>query len=208
MINIFVIDDHPVIIDGLKSLFTDGEDKIKITGSANSAKEALSKLKRSSAKIVLLDLVMPETSGVEFCLVIKNMFPEKKVIALTGSLNSTMLYNTWNNKADAILMKYCGKEELVNTIYRVLEGSRIVGSRVPEFRDAKQKRNGNVPKLTSSEQKILNLLAKGKTREEAGKILGSSYHAVSFHCKNLFKKFNENKLVSVLDRARRAQLIN
>ncbi len=181
---------------------------LKITGSANSAKEALSKLKRSSAKIVLLDLVMPETSGVDFCLVIKNIFPEKKVIALTGELNPTILYNTWNNKADAILMKYCDKAELVSTIHGVLEGLRIVGSKVPEFRDAKLTHNGSIPKLTSSEQKILNLLAKGKTREQVAEIIGSSYHAVSFHCKNLFKKFNENKLVSVLDRARRAQLIN
>ncbi len=207
MINIFVIDDHPVIIDGLKSVFSDGKDKIKISGSATSAKKALSKLKRSSAKIVLLDLVMPETSGVEFCLVIKSMFPEKKIIAFTGEMNPSILYNTWNNGADAILMKYCHKDELVTTIHRVLAGCRIIGSKVPEFRHVKLNRKKRTLKLTNREQKILNLLATGKSRKEVANVLGSSYDAIGFHCKNIFKKFNKNKLVFVLEEARKLKLI-
>lgn len=124
MINIFVIDDHPVFIDGIKTVFKNGNDKIKVSGSATSVKEALPKLKRSRAKVVLLDLIMPEISGVEFCLTIKKRFPEKKVIALTGELNPTVLYNAWMNKADAIIMKYCEKQELIDTIHTVLEGNR------------------------------------------------------------------------------------
>ncbi len=207
MTNIFVIDDHPVFIDGLKSVFADGKDKISITGWANSAKEALPLLKRSHAKVVLLDLIMPEFTGVEFCLVIKNQFPDKKVIALTGELNPTLLYNTWINKADAILMKYCTKDELVETINAVLGGSRIIGNKVPEFYEHLRVGNKKTPKLTRREQQILNLLAKGNTRVEVGKILNSNTNAINFHCKNLFRKFNKNKLISIIEEAKREDLI-
>jgi len=207
MINLFVIDDHPITIDGIKSIFSDGKDKIKVTGSATSAKEALSKLKRSHAKVVLLDLIMPEITGIEFCLVIKNQFPEKKVIALTGELNPTLLYNVWMNKADAILMKYCGKDELVDTIHAVLSGKRIIGNDVPDFYDLVKTEGHQSPKLTNREQQILNLLATGYTREQVGNILGSTMNAVNFHCKNLFKKFNKNKLIAVIEEARKAGLI-
>lgn len=207
MINIFVIDDHPVFIDGIRSIFSDGKDGIKVSGSANSAKEALPKLKRSKAKVVLLDLVMPELTGVEFCLMIKDMFPKKKVIALTGELNPTILYNTWVNKADAILMKYCGKDELVETVHSVLAGKRIIGENVPEFYEHLRVEEPRIPMLTPTEQQVLNLLAQGRTREDVGKILGSNQNAINFHCKNLFKKFNKNKLVSIIEEAKRQNLI-
>jgi DNA-binding NarL/FixJ family response regulator len=207
MINIFVIDDHPVFIDGIKANFADGEDNIKVSGWAYSAKEALPKLKRSRAKVVLLDLIMPEITGVEFCLVLKNDFPDKKVIALTGELNPTLLYNTWLNKADAILLKYCGKDELVDTIHGVLAGSRILGDNVPDFdsyfRDPEKRKT----KLTRREQQILTLLAKGYSREKVGEILKSNKNAVNFHCHNMFRKYNTSKLVTVIDMARCDNLI-
>lgn len=207
MINIFIIDDHPIVIDGIRSVFNDGKDKIKVAGWANSAQEALPKLKRSHANVVILDLIMPDITGVEFCEVIKNQFPDKKVIALTGELNPTILYNTWINKADAILMKYCGKDELVETIHSVLAGSRIIGNKVPEFYEHIRVTGKKTPKLTRREHQILKLLAKGHSRDDVGKILGSTINAVNFHCKNLFIKFKKNKLISIVEEAKRKKLI-
>jgi len=207
MISVFAIDDHPMFIKGIQAIFIDGKDRIKVTGIANSADEALIKLKRSSAKIVLLDLVMPGLSGVELCAIIKTQFLDKKVIVLTGELNPTILYNTWLNKADAILMKYCGKEEMIQTINAVLAGRRVIGKDVPEFYknlyfDGKKKL-----KLTRREQQIINLLAKGIERKVIGEMLGSTPSAVNFHCHNIFKKFNKTSLVSVVDEARKQGFI-
>ncbi|MFK5854493.1 MAG: response regulator transcription factor [Bacteroidota bacterium] len=208
MTNIFVIDDHPVVIDGIKAVFNNGPDKIKVTGSANSAEEALPLLKRFKGKVILLDLLMPGKTGVEFCIEIKTLFPDKKVIILTGELDMVLLQNAWLNRADAILMKYCGKKELVDTIHAVLEGRRIIGTKVPEFRTQSPTDSDSIPNLTSSEHQVLTLLAKGNSREEVGKILGSSINAVSFHCKNMYKKFNKNRLVLVVEEAKKMQLIN
>ena len=207
MINVFVIDDHPMFIDGLKSVFSSSKDGIEISGSANSADEALPLLKRSRAKIVLLDLKMPGTPGDEFCLVLKKKFPDKKVIVLTGETDRTLLYNTWNNKADALLIKHCGKLELINTINSVLKGSRILGTSFPELINQRELNKSDIPNLTNSEIKVISLLSTDKSREEVSQILGSSRHAVDFHVKNVFKKFKMNRIMSVVAEAKRLQLI-
>jgi|GEM_PF-798364 len=207
MTYLFVIDDHPLYISGLQSAFSDGSDKIKITCSANSAEEALPLLAKSRAKVVLLDLKMEGTTGDEFCMVIKKRFPDKKVIILTGETDTSLLANAWNNDADAILIKHCGKSELIRAIDKVIAGERIVGSNVPEFINKRRQGKSNHPKLTQSELKVLSLLAKGRTRNEVGQILGNSQNTIDFHCKNLFKKFNKNKILSVIDEAKRLNLI-
>ncbi len=207
MIDLFVIDDHPVVIDGLISVFKDGHDNIRVTGSANSAEEALPKLVRSKANIVILDLLMPGISGVDFCLKLKKEFPRKKVIILTGESGINLLYNVWINRADAILLKHSGKDELVDAIRGVMSGRRIIGSNVPDFMIPHKTIEQRIPKLTNREHQILTLLAKGMTRGEVARMLGSSVDAVNFHCKNLFRKFDQNKLVSVVDEARNLGLI-
>jgi len=207
-IRVFVIDDHPVYIEGIRSIFLEGNDHIKIVGSANSAKEAHRKLLSSSANVVLLDLVMPEMSGVELAVLLKKDFPEKKVIALTGENNPTVLYNAWINGVDAILMKYCGREELVETIHEVLEGRRVIGSEVPEFHFIDGELIRNQRRLTPGEQKVLNLLAQGYTRKVVADILRTSENAVDFHCKNLFRKFNSKKLIHIIEIARSEKLIS
>jgi len=207
MINIFIIDDHPVVIDGLRKIFADGKDKIKVSGSANSAKEALPKLKRSHAKVVLLDLIMPEISGIEFCAVIKTKFPDKKVIVLTGDLNPTLLQNAWNNHADSILIKTCGKQELVKTINAVLNGQSIVGEGVPGFLNNKPVVTENIRNITASEKRVLSLLAKNNRRDDVAKMIGISRSAVNFHCRNLFIKFKTKKMLAVIEQAREENLI-
>lgn len=208
MTNIFVIDDHPLYINGIKALFNSGEDKIKVSNWANSIKEAFPMLKRSLAKVILLDLVMPGLSGVDFCAVIKKQFPDKKVIILTGSLDKQMLYSVWRNKADAILLKYCNKDELVDTIHDVLAGRRIVGENVPEFDDNYDKPKKEEPSLTRSEKRVLQLLATGYSRNEASDMLGNSLNAISFHCRNIFKKLNQTKIVTAVAEARKLNLID
>jgi len=207
MINIFVIDDHPVFIDGIISIF-DKDDEIKVSGSATSAKKALPKLKQPTANIILLDLIMPEVSGIEFSLVLKNLYPDKKILVLTGELDPTTLYNAWMNKVDAILMKYCGKDELVDAIHSVLSGHRVIGNKVPDFYNQIQNKNITTPRLTKSEQQVLNLLSLGHTREKVSEILGSNPNAINFHCRNLFRKFKKNKLISVIEEAKKFGLIN
>jgi DNA-binding NarL/FixJ family response regulator len=207
MINLFLIDDHPLFVDGVRSLFKDKEENIRVTGSANSAKEALMKLRKSKANVILLDLIMPDMRGVELSVILKRELPEKKIIVLTGELNPAILFNTWINNVDAILMKYCGREELIGTIHDVLAGRRILGKGVPNFQHQTNTSIGGKPRLTPSEQRVLNLLALGYSRKVVSEMVGTSENAIDFHCNNLFKKFNNNKMIAIIEEARNEKLI-
>ncbi|NOY51566.1 MAG: response regulator transcription factor [Chlorobi bacterium] len=207
MINLFVIDDHPIFIEGLKKIFDPKSDKIKISGCAHSASEAQPLLKRSKAKVVILDLVMPGLNGSDFCLVIKKQYPDKKVIALTGERDSEVIFNTWRNNADAILSKYCGKQELVETIHDVLKGETVAGSNIPSIKELTFKNSNSFNILTKTETQVLKLLAEGNSRENACNILGLKSNTIQFHCRNIFKKIKRNKLVSVIEEAKRLGIL-
>ena len=208
MINLFLIDDHPLMINGIVAAFDDKIDKIKISGTALSANEALKKLKKSTAQVILLDLLMPEISGVELSIILKRDFPDKKIIAFTGETDTALLYNAWMNGVDAILIKHCGKQEIIDTINNVLEGNRIIGSNVPSFfAEIGVTRDGKKIHLTKKEQQVLSTLALVIDRKKAAEQLGISKNAIDFHCKNIFKKFNKNKLVAVIEEAKKAKIL-
>lgn len=209
MIYVYSIDDHPLFIDGVKSAFSLDSDKVEFVGSANNGYTALEELKDSGADVVLLDIVMPEINGIETCKRIKKEFPELKVIILTGESESSLLFDVWMAGADAILLKYCGKEELHQTMVRVLHGERIIGQNVPFFFDQLEgSKDKDTPELTQREEEVLKLLATGLTRAEVADQLHLSSAAVNFHCKNLFKKFNKNRIHSLLAEARKLKIIS
>ncbi len=133
MINVFVIDDHPIMVQGISEAFEDKKDGINIVGYAYSSKQAMKELRDSSADAILLDLAMPGISGVELCTAIKSLFPEKKIIVLTGENDIMMLKNVWINGADAILSKYCGKFEIKDTIEKVLDNKRIIDKDIKKY---------------------------------------------------------------------------
>lgn len=209
MIYVYSIDDHPLFIDGVRSAFSQEGDKVEFVGSANSGYVALEELSDSVADIVLLDIVMPEINGIETCKRVKKQYPELKVIILTGETESSLLFDVWMAGADAILLKYCGKQELHQTMTRVLRGERIIGQNVPFFFDQIDAgKDKDTPELTQREEEVLKLLATGLTRSEVADQLHLSSAAVNFHCKNLFKKFNKNRIHSLLAEARKLKIIS
>lgn len=207
MINLFIVDDHFYLIQGLTAVLEHKEYEINIVGSATSGNEALTKLKLLEVDIVLLDIIMPEMDGIECCKQIKEKFPDIKVIALTGELNPDVLVNIWLEKVDGILTKTGGVDELISTIKSVMKGQRVIGEDVPYFFEYCVPKTEPVPKLTKTEREVLNLLGSGLTRQEAADKINRTKYSIEFHCKNLFRKFNTNRIHSIISEARKARLI-
>jgi DNA-binding NarL/FixJ family response regulator len=208
MIRIFIIDDHPLFIDGVRSIFNRNAGGIELSGSANTAKEAIPKLEENEVDVVLIDLIMPEINGYDLLLMIKTKFPNLKTIALTASTDPELLSIVWENNADGILLKHCGKQQLINAIKRVFNGKRVIGKTVPYFpKTDNDDSNSAFLHMTKREKLVLNLLAKGNKRDDVAETLGISKNAIDFHCKNIFKKFNKNSLISVLEEAKKANII-
>lgn len=196
LIEIFLVEDHPIYRDGLiEAFYKKSKHKYCISGIANTIGEAREKMKNSDIEIILLDLKLPDESGVDFCAELKKNYPDKKVIALTGESENDVLYNTWMNKADAILMKNSGIDELISVIGEVRKGKRIIGSDVPlSFDKINPKKDKNKPSLTMRQQQVYKLLMTGMTKAEAAEKLCVSYETVNSHVKNLFVKFEVHSL--------------
>ena len=154
-VELFIIDDHPLFLEGIKNSFEKEKDGVFIGGWSKSIAGAREKMKDSSAKVIFLDLVLPGESGVDFCLELKRKYPEKKVIALTGETDLNTLYQVWMNGADAILSKLSDKNQLLDAIEDVLNSKRTVGKDVPAFFD----KAPNVikgPFLTFREEQVMD----------------------------------------------------
>ncbi len=206
MIYLYLIDDHPLFINGVKAVLETDTD-LAVIGSANSCREGLETMNSKQVDIILLDLLMPELNGVACARTLKRLFPDIKIIALTGELDENLLHDAWLSGMDAILLKYCGREELIETIKTVSHGNKIIGKNVPYFFSLEKNDDPNIPQLTRREEDVLKLLALDLSRREVSERLSISLDAVHFHCKNLFRKFNKNKITSLLTEARRLSII-
>lgn len=199
LVEIFMIDDHPIYIDGMKEAFLRSQSKYFIIDTAKSIAEARVKIEKTRANIVLLDLKLPDESGVDYCAELKNKFPDKKVIALTGETDNTTLFNTWMNMADAIVMKYSGINDLTEVIKSVQKGNRIIGKGVPLALDhVNSRKDPNQPYLTKKEQQVLLLLMSGLSRQEVAEKLFVGSETINTHCKRMFAKFNVKNLTSLI----------
>lgn len=192
-VELFIIDDHPVFLDGLRNSFDKEKDGVFVGKWSKSIADARKKMKRSSAAVIFLDLVLPGESGVDYCKELKTKYPEKKVIALTGETDLNTLYQVWMNGADAILSKLSDKNQLLDAIKDVLNGKRSVGKDVPAFFD-KAPNEIKGPFLTFREDQVMNLLTGGYSRKNAAIKLGVSIDTINKHSNNVYKKFGVNKL--------------
>jgi len=208
MINLFLVDDHDFLNQGIKAVLIKHCNAIKVIGSATSGIDALKQLETLKVDIVLLDIVMPEMDGITCCSRIKNVFPEIKIIAFTGELNPEILIQIWLQKADGILLKTCGINELISTIKDVMSGQKIIGKHVPSFFELCEiSETKSTPKLTRTELEVLKLLATGLTRQQVADKMYRSKYTVEFHCKNLLKKFKTNRINSIIAEARKERII-
>ena len=207
MINVFLVDDHSFFIKGVIDSLKRYDETIRISGSSTTCREALQQLEMLDVDVVLLDILMPEMNGIECCRHIKEQFPDMKVIALTGEIDPKILLEMWLQKSNAILLKTCGLDELVSTIEGVMRNRMIIGNGVPDFLIHSDLPEGKVPQLTRTELEVLKLLGTGLLRKEVADKMNSSMYSVEFHCKNIFRKFNSNKINTIIAEARRRRII-
>ena len=208
MIKVFIVDDHPIYIEGVRKALESDKGKVKVVGYAVSFEDLKKGITHCSIDVVLLDLVMPETNGIQCYHHLKKILPDIKVIALTGETDEYLLLDAWLSGIHAIMPKVCDKEELMAAIHQVMKGQRFLGKDLPNiFRALHVERDESAPILTNREEEILKLLASGMKRTKVAEKLDVSHESVKFHCKNIFRKFGKKKLTDVLIEARKYRII-
>lgn len=195
-INILIIDDHPVVIEGVKTLLKDVE-YIHITGSCTDAASARNFLQKNTVDIILLDINLPDCNGMELCLELKKKNKDLKIIALSNYSERSMINKMIENGASGYLLKNAGRKELLDAIDNVLNNKHYFSDEVTK-KLLEPVPAVVIPKLTRREKEILKLIADGESSNTIAEKLYISLLTVETHRRNIIQKFQTNNMFSVL----------
>lgn len=195
-IKIIVVDDHPMVIEGMKAMLNQIR-YVELCATASNAYEAMEKVKENQPDLVITDINMPEISGVELTSKLKKEFPNLKIIGMSTFNERSYISQMIQNGADGFLVKSASKEEIETAISSVLDGKMYLSSDAG-ISNSEQKELKNQPTLTRREKEILTLISEGFTNPQIAEKLFISLYTVETHRKNLISKFSTNNTASLI----------
>lgn len=207
MIKVFIVDDHPVVIEGIHSLLQNEKD-IEWVGQAMNAQSCLGFFVNNTANIILMDISLPDMDGVELCAQMKEKYPGIFILGLSTFNQGLYIKKMMENGASGYILKNSSKEELLKAIRAVCEGciffSGEVGEALQQYQRSAQK---ELPVLSRREKEILELIAEGYTNPQIAEKLFISQFTVDSHRKNLLAKLNVKNTASLIKLAVQEKLI-
>jgi len=183
-IRILIVDDHPVVVNGLTAMI-DPEPDMQIVASAGNGPDAVRLFRDRLPDVTLMDLnLTPAMTGVEAIQAIRHEYPEARVIVLSAYKGEEDIFHALKAGAATYLLKDSLGEELLSTIREVHAG----GGPIPAEVGRKLADRLNQTPLTAREIEILKLMAEGKRNKEVAGRLGVTSDTVQQHIKNIYSK--------------------
>lgn len=204
-IKILVVDDHPMVLEGMRSMLLQ-IDFVSVSGTVSNAYAAMEHIKLTPPDIVITDINMPEISGIELTLKIKKEFPAVRIIAMSTFKERSYISQMIQNGASGYLVKSASKEEIEEAILSVYEGKLYMSLDV-NLSTADQQELKNIPTLSTREKEVLLLIADGFTNPQIASKLFISLHTVDSHRKNLLTKFGINNTASLIKLAAKHNMV-
>lgn len=211
-IKIQLVDDHELFLEGIESMLSKIPN-YSVKAKASGVDQAIAQLNKYDIDIVITDLNMPEKNGLELIRYIKEELPDTKVIVLTMHNDRATVSEIMMAEAEGYLLKNSAREEFINAIQRVHNGSthysnEIMSIILDSYKfEKKIETNKEILKLTNREKEILKLIADEKSSDEIANTLSISKGTVDTHRKNIIKKTNTKSIVGLLKYSYRAGLI-
>lgn len=173
---ILLVDDHEVVRLGLKSLL-EHHPQFEVVGEAGTGREAVDQVSRLHPEVVVMDIRLPGSSGIEACQEITTQFPKTRVIMLTSYAEDEMLFSAIRAGASGYVLKQIGGEDLVRALEAVGRGEALIDTSLTQKvfekvrqADEKEKASAFVT-LSQQEKHVLLLVSEGKTNREIAKSL-------------------------------------
>jgi two-component system NarL family response regulator len=218
-IRTMIVDDHALFRRGLEMVL-DEERDIELVGQASDGTEAVEKAAESLPDIVLMDIRMPRSSGIEACRAMKEAAPSAKIIILTISDEEEDLFEAIRAGASGYLLKDIPLDEVADTVRAVHGGQSLInpsmaGKLLTEFaalakrdeEDADRAQEVPAPRLTDREMQVLKLVARGMNNRDIAKELFISENTVKNHVRNILEKLQIHSRMEAVMVAVREKLI-
>nr|WP_067062258.1 response regulator transcription factor [Mucilaginibacter sp. L294] len=205
--NIFIVDDHQMVIDGLR-LIIDTIEGFDIVGESTSAPHALDVLDTVNADILLTDVSMPEMSGIELTRLVKKRYPHIRIIALSMFSESQVVAEMIDAGISGYILKNTGKQELIEALNKVASGQNYFGPDITLQLMKSFKRNQDeTSRLTDREIEIIRMIEQDFGNKQIADMLFISERTVETHRKNILRKTNTQTVVGLLKYAYERKII-
>ena len=189
MIRVLLVDDHAMVRAGLRTLLSQ-EPGLEIVGDAGSVRQAVEEAARLAPDVVLMDLRLPDGSGVDACREILSHAPQMRVLFLTSYAEDLARMSTVLAGAAGYLLKDIGQESLADAIRRAARGQRVID---PAIAASVAEQLKAAPALSQQECRVLALVVDGKTNKEIGIELGLAERTVRNYLSNAFQKLGVSR---------------
>jgi DNA-binding NarL/FixJ family response regulator len=187
LVRILAVDDHPLFRQGIASLLADHSDMLLVAEASNGL-EAVRQFRAQVPDITLMDLQMPEMSGLDAMINIRNEFPEAKIVVLTTYRGDVQVLRALKAGARAYLLKETLHKDLVDTIRAVYAGKKLMSPEA-SFELAE---HATDDALTPGEIDVLRLIATGNANKQIADRLSITEDTVKGRVKNILSKLNAN----------------
>lgn len=203
-IDIIIVDDHPIVIEGLKSLLANYK-RVTVSHAFSTGSELIAHLSANSCDLILMDINLSDMSGIELCEHIRSMNPRIKIIGISTYNDASIIRQMIQSGARGYLIKNASGEELYESIRNVYSGETYLCSEVQRI--LAESAVKSVPHLTRREKEILGLIASGDTTPQIAEKLFLSPLTVETHRKNLMQKFSVNNSAAMVKMATDLKLL-
>jgi DNA-binding NarL/FixJ family response regulator len=214
---VLIADDHALFRRGLEMVL-DEEDDIELVGQAGDGAEAAEKAGGSLPDVVLMDIRMPRSSGIEACRTMKEAAPSTKIVMLTISDEEEDLFEAIKAGASGYLLKDIPLDEVAGAVRAVYGGQSLIspsmaGKLLTEFATLARRNEEEppqqvpAPKLTEREMEVLRLVAKGMNNRDIARELFISENTVKNHVRNILEKLQIHSRMEAVMIAVRDKLI-
>jgi len=194
-IRLLLVDDHEVLRIGLRTLFAEAGG-FQVVGEAGTMASAVADALRLKPNVILMDVRLPDGNGIEACRAIRATHPETRVLFLTSFADDDAVLATILAGADGFLLKEVSSEQLIDAVKTVASGQSILDPAVTQRVLAKVK-SLSAPALqekreplSPQEERVLALVAEGKTNKEIAVSLNLSDKTVGHYLENIFQKLH------------------
>ncbi len=182
-IRILVVDDHPVVREGVAAL-VGGQPDMSVVGQASNGREAILRFRADHPDVVLMDLQMPEMNGLDALIAIRDEAPEARIIVLTTYAGDAQVLRAIKAGARGYLLKSALHKELLDTIRAVHAGRKALSAEV-SYELAEHAAD---EALTPAETRVLRLIAEGNANKEIAEQLSVSEETVKGQVRNILSK--------------------
>lgn len=204
-VNIFLADDHPLLRMGLTLAFN-AKENIRVVGEADNGFEAIDKIKQLVPDVVLMDIDMPGLSGTAAIRVLRKIFPDMKILALSTYNDKNYIMESMNAGANGYILKTVDFDNLARIIVAFDEGEEIISPYLLdlgiELEYPDDKKTDDAYSLTKRERQVIKCLGEGKNNKEISESLYLSIETVKTHMKNIFRKMDVKSRLDAVMKAK------